>query len=201
MTRSSSSRNGTRCASRPVRGEATRPGRRASRSSSSAGPISARLRAMTSMASATGGLTDPRVVRGVAVREFSLTYEGFDPEAEGLREVLTSTGNGRFCARGAAEWEDADGVHYPGTYAHGIYNRETTILGGVPVRNEDLVNLPNWLVLKLRIEGGDAVRLTEVETLDYRQELDLRRVVMTRSVRFRDPAGRETTLYSRRFVS
>jgi trehalose/maltose hydrolase-like predicted phosphorylase len=74
---------------------------------------------------------------------FSLTYEGFDAQAEGLREVLTSTSNGRFCTRGAAEWEDADGVHYPGTYAHGIYNRETTILGGVPVRNEDLVNLPN----------------------------------------------------------
>jgi len=41
----------TRCASHPVRGEATRPGRRALRSSSSARPISARLRARTSMAS------------------------------------------------------------------------------------------------------------------------------------------------------
>jgi trehalose/maltose hydrolase-like predicted phosphorylase len=65
---------------------------------------------------------------GVVVERFVLSYEGFDPDVEGLREVLTSTGNGRFCARGAAEWEDADGVHYPGTYAHGIYNRETTIL-------------------------------------------------------------------------
>src|SRR2546423_5569733 len=58
MTRSSSSSNGTRCASRPVRGGATRPDRRASRSSSSARPISARLRAKTSRASATGGLTN-----------------------------------------------------------------------------------------------------------------------------------------------
>jgi trehalose/maltose hydrolase-like predicted phosphorylase len=139
--------------------------------------------------------------KGFAVEEFSLTYEGFDPQSERLREVLTSTGNGRFCSRGAAEWEDADSVHYPGTYAHGIFNRETTILGGVPVLNEDLVNLPNWLVLKLRIEGGDAVRLAEVDVLDYRHELDLRRAVMTRSVRFRDGAGRETTLRSRRFVS
>jgi hypothetical protein len=47
----------TRCASRPARGEATRPGQRASRSSSSARPTSARIRAKTSMASATGGLT------------------------------------------------------------------------------------------------------------------------------------------------
>ena len=143
----------------------------------------------------------PPAIRGVAVEEFSLTYEGFEPDQEGLREALTSTGNGRFCSRGAAEWEDADGVHYPGTYAHGVYNRETTILGGVPVLNEDLVNLPNWLVLRLRIEGEDAVQLADVELLDYRHELDLRRALMTRSVRFRDHAERETTLRSRRFVS
>jgi hypothetical protein len=68
---------------------------------------------------------------------FILSYDGFDPETEGLREALTSTGNGHVCARGAAEWEDPDGVHYPGTYAHGVYNRETTILGGLPVLNED----------------------------------------------------------------
>ena len=37
---------------------------------------------------------------------FVLSYEGFDPEAEGLSEVLASTGNGRFCARGAAESAD-----------------------------------------------------------------------------------------------
>jgi hypothetical protein len=27
------------------------------------------------------------------------------------------------------------------------------------MHNEDLVNLPTWLVLKLRIEGADAIRL------------------------------------------
>jgi trehalose/maltose hydrolase-like predicted phosphorylase len=30
-------------------------------------------------------------------------------------------------------------------------------MGGRPVLNEDLVNLPNWLVLKLRLEGADAI--------------------------------------------
>jgi trehalose/maltose hydrolase-like predicted phosphorylase len=44
----------------------------------------------------------------------------------------------------------------------GVYNSETTILGGLPVLNEDLVNLPNWLVLKLRNEGEDAIRLTPI---------------------------------------
>ena len=132
---------------------------------------------------------------------FTLSYEGFDPEQEGLREALTSTGNGWLCTRGAAEWEQADGVHYPGTYGHGIYNRETTILAGTPVLNEDLANLPNWLVLKLRIDGDEPIRLAEVEVLDYRHELDIGSAVMMRDLRFRDRAGRETSLRSRRFVS
>jgi trehalose/maltose hydrolase-like predicted phosphorylase len=132
---------------------------------------------------------------------FLLAYDGFDPRTEGLREALTSTGNGYLCTRGAAEWEVADGVHYPGTYAHGGYNRETTMMGGLPVLNEDLVNLPNWLVLELRIEGEDAVRLDDVELLGYRHEYDIRNATVVRRLRFRDRADRETTLTSRRFVS
>ena len=133
--------------------------------------------------------------------DFLLTYDGFDPQDEGLREALTSTGNGYFCTRGTAEWEDAGTVHYPGTYAHGCYNRETTIFGGRPVLNEDLVNLPNWLVLKLLIEGDEAIRLDNVELLSYRHDYDIRLAMVQRELRFRDRAGRETTLRSRRFVS
>ena len=133
---------------------------------------------------------------GGAVDGFLLAYDGFEPGAEGLREALTSTGNGYLCTRGAAEWEDADGVHYPGTYAHGGYNRETTMMGGLPVLNEDLVNLPNWLVLELRIEGEEAVTLEDIELLDYRHEYDIRDATVARRLRFRDRGGRETTLTS-----
>src|SRR3954466_6309296 len=135
------------------------------------------------------------------VNDWTLSYDSFEPADEGLREALTSTGNGYFCTRGAAEWEDTDDVHYPGTYAHGGYNRETTIMGGSPVLNEDLVNLPNWLVLKLRIEGEEAITLENVELLAYRHALDIRTAMLTREVRFRDRPGRETTLRSRRFAS
>jgi trehalose/maltose hydrolase-like predicted phosphorylase len=135
------------------------------------------------------------------VKDFTLVYDRFVPEEEGLREALTSTGNGYFCTRGAAEWEDAHGAHYPGTYAHGAYNRETTVMGGRPVLNEDLVNLPNWLVLKLRIEGDEAIGLEDVELLTYRHELDIRNAVVKRELRVRDSTGRETKLRSRRFVS
>jgi trehalose/maltose hydrolase-like predicted phosphorylase len=136
----------------------------------------------------------------IAAPEWTFAYDSFDPDEEGLREALTSTGNGYFCSRGAAEWADADGVHYPGTYMHGGYNRETTIMAGRPILNEDLVNLPNWLVLRLQI-GDELINFTEVELLSYRHELDVRNASVVRAVRFRDWAGRETTLLSRRFVS
>ena len=133
--------------------------------------------------------------------EFVLVYDGFDPSNEGLREALTSTGNGYFCIRGAAEWEDAGDVHYPGTYAHGVYNRESTIVGGRPVPNEDLVNLPRCLALKLCIADEDPIRLSNVELLSYRHSYDVRYALVGRELRFRDRAGRETSLRSRRFVS
>jgi trehalose/maltose hydrolase-like predicted phosphorylase len=132
---------------------------------------------------------------------WTLAYDRFDPAEEGLREALTSTGNGYFCTRGALAWAEADGVSYPGTYAHGGFNRETTIMAGVPVLNEDLVNLPNWLLLELRIEGEEAVGMSNVELLSYRHEYDIRNATVVRAQRIRDRAGRETTLETRRFVS
>jgi trehalose/maltose hydrolase-like predicted phosphorylase len=138
---------------------------------------------------------------GAKGSNWTLAYDHFDPAEEGLREALTSTGNGYLCARGAAEWTDTDGIHYPGIYVYGGYNRETTIVAGRPVVNEDLVNLPNWLVLKLMIEGEEPISLDNVELLSYRHELDVRNATVARRLRFRDRVGRETSLLSRRFVS
>lgn len=132
---------------------------------------------------------------------WTLVYDTFEPDQEGLREALTSTGNGYFCTRGAAEWAEMSDVHYPGTYMHGGYNRATTIMAGRPVINEDLVNLPNWLVLKLRIEDDEPITLGNVELLSYRHAYDIRSALVSRALSFRDRAGRETTLTSRRFVS
>ncbi|MEJ2700326.1 MAG: hypothetical protein P8Z70_11790, partial [Desulfuromonadales bacterium] len=131
---------------------------------------------------------------------WALVYEGFDPQQEGLREALCTLGNGYFATRGAAPEAEADGVHYPGTYLAGGYNRLKTEISGRIFENEDLVNLPNWLPVNFRICEGDWVRLEEVEILDYRQTLDLKRGLLQRTVRFRDGAGRRTLLRQRRFV-
>ena len=132
---------------------------------------------------------------------WTLVYEGFDPDGERLRESLCTLGNGYICTRSAAEWADAErDVHYPGTYYAGGYNRLVTNIAGRDVVNEDLVNMPNWLCLNFRIDGGPWFRLQEVEIIAYRQELNSREGIMARVIRFRDKAGKETSLVSRRIV-
>ena len=132
---------------------------------------------------------------------WSLIYEGYAPDQEGLRETLCTLGNGYFATRAAAPNALADDIHYPGTYLAGGYNRLKTEIGGREIENEDLVNIPNWLPLVFRIEEGPWLRPEEVETLDYCQELDLRQGLLSRSMRLRDQEGRTTRWNERRIVS
>ncbi|MGI9419611.1 MAG: hypothetical protein ACR2RA_17425, partial [Geminicoccaceae bacterium] len=53
--------------------------------------------------------------------EWSLIFEGFDPDQEKLREALCVLGNGYVATRGAAPESVAGDWHYPGTYLAGGY--------------------------------------------------------------------------------
>ncbi|MEF2553590.1 glycosyl hydrolase family 65 protein [Aurantimonas sp. A2-1-M11] len=132
---------------------------------------------------------------------WSLVYNGYEPEKEGLRETLCALGNGYIVSRGCAPDTAADDVHYPGTYLAGGYNRLVSNVAGHEIENEDLVNLPNWLPLMLRIEGGEWITPDGVDQIDYRQTLDLRQGILSRMLRFRDAEGRVTRWDERRFVS
>jgi len=132
--------------------------------------------------------------------QWTLQYEGFDSNQEPLRETLCTLGNGYFATRGAAEEARADSSHYPGTYLAGGYNRLDTKIADRVVVNEDLVNFPNWLCLTFRPENGEWFDLSTVEILFYRQELHLRKGLLTRNIRFRDRQGREFTVISNRLV-
>jgi len=134
------------------------------------------------------------------MNNWTLAYEEFDPAKESLREALCTLGNGYFATRGAAPESCADEIHYPGTYLAGGYNRLKTDIAGRVVENEDLVNMPNWLLFTFRPENGDWLNLMSVEVLSYRQELNIRHGILTRTVRFRDKQNRETRLTSRRMV-
>ena len=133
---------------------------------------------------------------------WSLTYKGYDPAEEGLREALCTVGNGYFATRGAAPEAAAGDVHYPGTYFAGLYNRLGTEMSGRVIENEDLVNAPNWLPLQFRMAGDDtwfSIESASVE--DYELELDLLRGVLMRSFVWIDEQDRRTLVNQRRFVS
>jgi trehalose/maltose hydrolase-like predicted phosphorylase len=135
------------------------------------------------------------------VNGWSVAYDTFDPAQERLREALCALGNGYFTTRGAAPESPAGRIHYPGTYIAGCYNRLPTEIAGRAVEHEDLVNMPNWLPLTFRTGAGAWFSLEGVEILSCRQELDLRRGVLERDVRFRDEHRRTTRLQDRRLVS
>ena len=114
------------------------------------------------------------------------------PQGRRLHEALCTLGNGYFATRGAGPEAQADEVSYPGTYLAGGYNRLETEIEGRVIENEDLVNLPNWLVLNFRLADGDWFDLSAVKILSYCQELDVKQGILYRTMRFRDPQGRET---------
>jgi alpha,alpha-trehalase len=132
---------------------------------------------------------------------WTLVYEGVNPDQEGLREALCTLGNGYFATRGAWSEAEADGVHYPGTYLAGGYNRLTTEIAGRTIENEDLVNMPNWLPLTFRVDGGRWLKPGVFKVLFHRQELDMQRGTLLRTLRIEDRGGRQTTVKERRIVS
>ena len=137
----------------------------------------------------------------MATKAWDYTFDGYDPQSEKLREALCTVGNGYFATRGAAPESHAGQVHYPGTYAAGVFNRLVDTMAGTEIDNESLVNLPNWLPLTFRIAGGDWFDIDEVTVLSYRQTLDLRGALLNRTFRFRDNAGRTTSVEQQRFVA
>lgn len=134
------------------------------------------------------------------ITEWELIYREWNAEEQPLREALCALGNGQIVTRGAFEEVRSGGVHYPGTYLAGGYNRLETTVEGHVLENEDLVNFPNWLPLSFRPVDGEWLNLNQVDVLDFSLRLDLNRGVLHRHVRFRDERDRSFTLETRRFV-
>ncbi len=132
--------------------------------------------------------------------QWTLTYQGLNADQEGLREAICTLGNGVFATRGAFEEAFNDSIHYPGNYVAGGYNERTSEIAGRQISNEDLVNFPNWLWLRCRIDGGPWLRLWDMEVLNYTQHLHLKEGFLERQWVARDDQGRTTALTSRRLV-
>ena len=132
---------------------------------------------------------------------WTVFFDGYDPTTEKLREALCTVGNGALATRGCAPESSAGSLHYPGTYASGIFNRLQDEISGSTLDNESMVNLPNWLPVTFRIDGGPWFDIDAADVLEYHQYFDLRRAILTRRFRIRDNASHTTSIVQRRFVA
>ena len=106
-------------------------------------------------------------------------------------ETVFTTGNGYFASRGSFEegYPRDDAL----TLAHGVFD-------DVPIAVTELVNLPNWLELRLQFDG-QLFRLDQGEILDFHRRLDLQRAIIQRHVRWRAPHGLVVDVSFERFIS
>ncbi|MFG3346046.1 glycoside hydrolase family 65 protein [Streptomyces sp. NPDC048018] len=132
-------------------------------------------------------------------------YDRYEPQRERLVEALCTLGNGRFATRGSAPECAADSTHYPGTYLAGCYDRLASVVSGARVENEDLVNLPDWTLLRYRClpdDGPPGAWLTPdaPDLRHYDVRLDLRGGVLIRSLYYQDAHGRGLRVVHTRIV-
>lgn len=141
------------------------------------------------------------VGEGPAGDSWHLVYRGTDPTHEEMREALCTLANGYLGTRGACAEAVDDGIHYPGTYFAGCYNRLTSDLAGEMVTEESVVNAPNWLPVTFSADGGPFLGEPGTEVVESLTSLDLARGQLLRRFRVLDSAGRSTMVVERRLVS
>ena len=139
--------------------------------------------------------------KGIETDGWNLVYDSFDPKDEKLRETLTTVGNGYLGSRGSYEGEYASGVHYPGTYIAGLYNKQATLVGGKRIYNNDFVNCPNWTLIEFAIGESDYTSPLKMNILSYQHMLNMKAGVMQRTIVCKDGAGRITRIHSLRIAS
>ncbi|MBE9507052.1 MAG: beta-phosphoglucomutase, partial [Chloroflexi bacterium] len=120
-----------------------------------------------------------------------ITETEFNPATLHHKETVFTIGNGCLGTRGTFEEGYPD--DWPATLVHGVFD-------DAPRVYTELANAPNWLPFALFV-NGERFRMDRGTVLSYRRDLDLRTGVLTRTVRWRSPAGHTVDLVIERFAS
>ena len=115
----------------------------------------------------------------------------FNPEHLHHKETVFTIGNGYLGTRGTLE--EAYPGDRPATLVHGVFD-------DTPLVHTELANVPNWLPFFLSV-NGEQFRSDRGVLLSYQRDLDLRTGALTRTVRWRSPAGDTVKLTIERFAS
>ena len=133
---------------------------------------------------------------------WSLIEEGFDKNKVEASESLFSIGNGIFGQRANFE-EQYSGKTLQGNYIGGIYYEDKTRVGwwknGYPEYFAKVLNAPNWIGIKVRV-NGEELDLNTIKVSNFRRELNMKEGYLQRSFTAHFKAGKVEIL-STRFLS
>jgi trehalose/maltose hydrolase-like predicted phosphorylase len=125
------------------------------------------------------------------VNLWQVTEHAFDPKELHSKETVYSIGNGYFGTRGTFD-EGYPGAA-PATLIYGVFDT-------IPVAKEELANAPDWLPIKLFV-NGERFRLNEGKILDFQRTLDVQTGVLSRTVHWESASGIRIKVVSERFAS
>ncbi len=115
----------------------------------------------------------------------------FDFVDANFKETIFTVGNGYQGTRGSLE--EGHKGELSGTYLAGVYDHhDSTVI--------DLVNVPTWLPMQVRVEGLLLSPQT-AKIVNHKRVLDLQTGLLHRDTLFEDGQGRRTRIVSVRFAS
>ncbi|MBL4663189.1 MAG: glycoside hydrolase family 65 protein, partial [Flavobacteriaceae bacterium] len=134
---------------------------------------------------------------------WSIIEEGFDPTLVKSSESLFSIGNGAMGQRANFE-EDYSGPSFQGSYIAGVFYPDKTRVGwwknGYPEYFAKVLNAPNWIGIRLSVNGENFDLSKCANISDFRRELNMKEGWYRRSLRATLQNGIEIELESTRIL-
>jgi len=137
-----------------------------------------------------------------AVDPWTVTEERLDLERLAQSETVFALSNGHLGMRGNLDEGEPHGL--PGTYLNGFHELRPLPYAeagyGYPESGQTIINVTNGKLIRLLVDD-EPLDVRYGTLLEHRRVLDLRAGTLTRTLRWRSPAGRTVRVRSIRVVS
>lgn len=137
-------------------------------------------------------------------QEWSILEEGFQPHRVMASESLFSLGNGHMGQRANFE-ETYTGETFQGSYMGGVYYPDKTRVGwwknGYPEYFAKVLNAPNWIGIRVQVNGTELDLNTCTEVAHFKRELNMQEGWYQRSFRATLPNDVAIEVVATRFLS
>jgi alpha,alpha-trehalose phosphorylase len=137
-----------------------------------------------------------------SVEPWAVTEDGLQLDVLAQAESVFALSNGHIGLRGNLEEGEPFGL--PGTYLNAFYETRPLPYAeagyGYPEAGQTVVNVTNGKIIRLLVDD-EPFDIRYGELLDHRRSLDLRAGMLTRTVHWRSPSGREIQIRTERLVS